>query len=91
MDELKKVAETHPHLKLGNVCIQVVNVDGYQGNQNHIIIYDMVVTDKPGFTDEIHRMNIAMSRAREGLVVVGNAGCADQWKKQEGQEHQEVD
>ena len=83
VDELEKLAETHPHRELGNVSIQVLNVDGYQGNENHIIIYD-VITIKTGFTDELHRMTVAMSRARDGLVVVGKTTCADNWKKTEG-------
>ena len=83
MDELEKLAETHPHRELGNVSVQVLNVDGYQGNENHIIIYN-VINIKTGFTDELHRMTVAMSRARDGLVVVGKTTCADNWKKTEG-------
>ena len=70
----------------------MVFANGYQGNESHVVIYNMVVTDKPGFTNNIYRTNVAMSRARDGLVVVGKLTCTDNWKRNVGREdYQEVD
>jgi len=56
----------------GNI---VGTVDGYQGQERDIIILDMVRANphhEVGFTLEPNRLNVALSRAREKLIIVTN-------------------
>ena len=55
--------------------VRVSSVDGYQGEENDIIIISFVRSSKSrsiGFLDNKNRMNVALSRARHGLFCVGN-------------------
>lgn len=56
----------------------VVNtVDGFQGRENAIVIYDIVRSsrgaDSVGFLDEPRRLNVALSRTQKLLIIVGDA------------------
>ncbi|WNY22950.1 hypothetical protein MmiHf6_02440 [Methanimicrococcus hongohii] len=52
----------------------VKTVDDFQGDERDIIILSMVRTDsKSNFLKEYRRINVAMSRARRLLIIVGNA------------------
>jgi superfamily I DNA and/or RNA helicase len=56
----------------GNI---VGTVDGYQGQERDIIILDMVRANphhEVGFTLEPNRLNVALSRAREKLIIITN-------------------
>ena len=60
--------------------IKIDTVDSYQGKENKIIIVSITRSDKshsPGFLRTSNRINVAMSRAMDRLLVVGNA---DMWK-----------
>src|SRR5208283_5258450 len=53
----------------------VGTVDGYQGQERDIIILDMVRANphhEVGFTLQPNRLNVALSRAREKLIIVMN-------------------
>ena len=55
--------------------IDVQTVDNYQGQENDIIILSCVRSNtekKGGFSVIENRINVALSRARNGLFVVGN-------------------
>lgn len=62
--------------------VAVVTVDGSQGRERDLVILDCVRFGEPagesmGFLGtERRRFNVAMSRARLGLVVVGHTGFA---------------
>ena len=49
--------------------ITVRTVDSMQGSQSFVVILDLVVTDKVGFLKSKHRLNVALSRPMNGLVV----------------------
>lgn len=65
--------------------VKVDTVDSYQGKENRIIILSTVRNNpqqNPGFLRSPNRINVAMSRAMERLVVVG---ATTMWKgKNEG-------
>lgn len=50
----------------------VKTVDDFQGDERDIIILSMVRTKKTPFLADFHRINVAVSRARRLLVIVGN-------------------
>ncbi|KAA9176470.1 AAA family ATPase [Delftia sp. BR1] len=60
--------------------IKVDTVDSYQGKENRIVILSTVRNNpqqKPGFLRSPNRINVAMSRAMERLVIVG---ATSMWK-----------
>lgn len=60
--------------------VKIDTVDSYQGKENRIIILSLTRSDKrhsPGFLQAPNRINVAMSRAMDRLLIVGNA---DIWK-----------
>ena len=55
--------------------IKIDTVDSYQGKENRIIIVSLVKNNKdrkPGFLKEHNRINVAMSRAMDRLLIVGS-------------------
>ena len=53
-------------------CIEVNTVDAYQGREKDIIIISTVRTHGLGFLNDYRRMNVAISRAKNFLWIVGN-------------------
>ncbi len=61
--------------------IKIDTVDSYQGKENRIIILSLTRSDKswtPGFLRTPNRINVAMSRAMDRLLIIGNV---DMWSK----------
>ncbi|WP_428827027.1 AAA domain-containing protein [Azonexus sp. IMCC34842] len=61
--------------------VKIDTVDSYQGKENRIIILSLTRSDKswsPGFLRTPNRINVAMSRAMDRLLIIGNA---DMWSK----------
>lgn len=54
---------------------KVFTVDGFQGRESEIIILSLVRTEKIGFLEEARRLNVALTRAKDLLVIVGNSEC----------------
>lgn len=55
--------------------VKIDTVDSYQGKENRIIILSLTRSDPertPGFLRSDNRVNVAMSRAMERLVIVGD-------------------
>ena len=60
--------------------VKIDTVDSYQGKENRIIVLSLTRSDKrgrPGFLRAPNRINVAMSRAMDRLLIVGNA---QMWK-----------
>lgn len=60
--------------------VKIDTVDSYQGKENRIIILSLTRSDKhhsPGFLRMPNRINVAMSRAMDRLLIVGNS---DMWQ-----------
>jgi ATP-dependent RNA/DNA helicase IGHMBP2 len=56
--------------------IQVQTVDGFQGQEKDIIIISLVRSNgkqEIGFLKDLRRMNVAITRARKKLIVVGDS------------------
>lgn len=66
---LRKVSDTEVHH--GSVDIRLV--DESVGHEAEIVIYDMVRSVATGFTDNRHRLNVAVSRAIIGQIYIGSS------------------
>ena len=56
-----------------NKRIEVKNIDSFQGREKPFIVISLVRTGrKLGFITSGQRLNVALTRARRGLVVMGN-------------------
>ncbi|KAF5628976.1 nonsense-mediated mRNA decay protein [Fusarium sp. NRRL 25303] len=77
--------------------IEVSSIDGFQGREADIIVFVTVRCNEHreiGFLKDMRRMNVALTRARSALIVVGNRvtlteGTADEesavlWRKMLG-------
>lgn len=55
--------------------IEVKSIDGYQGRERDVIIFSAVRSNrmgKVGFLSDWRRMNVALTRARNALIVIGD-------------------
>lgn len=52
----------------------VKTIDDYQGEQNDIVIVSLVRTKRVGYLRDPRRLTVALSRARQGLYVLGHGG-----------------
>lgn len=81
------MAAIHPSLRQ---AIKIDTIDSYQGKENPIVIVSLVrnnrnghlrngePTIKPGFLAKSNRINVAISRAMDRLVIVGSRS---RWEK----------
>jgi superfamily I DNA and/or RNA helicase len=63
--------------RLANQKVQVNTIDGFQGQERDVIYISLVRSNTKGeigFLSDYRRMNVAMTRARKLLVVVGDSG-----------------
>ena len=60
--------------------VKIDTVDSYQGKENRIVIVSITRNDpelSPGFLRSPNRINVALSRAMDRLIIVG---AADMWR-----------
>lgn len=84
----KKLIEfINSHPRIPDKNIEVKNVDGFQGREKDIIVFTSVrsnVSGDIGFLNEFRRLNVAITRAKYGLVMVGNKAVVkrnEDWRK----------
>ncbi|KJE90390.1 hypothetical protein CAOG_01709 [Capsaspora owczarzaki ATCC 30864] len=66
----KKIDQKLPHMQK---FIEVDTVDAFQGREKDIVLFSCVFTDRIGFLADTRRMNVALTRARKCLFVIGRA------------------
>lgn len=72
---LKKIYESAFKDSFKNITIEIDTVDAFQGRETDIIFYSIVRSNDNGdigFLSDVRRLNVALSRARELLVLVGD-------------------
>jgi superfamily I DNA and/or RNA helicase len=62
-----------------NSDIKVHTVDSFQGKESDKIVLSIVRTNTPGFWADTRRLLVALTRARNKLIIVGNLN-SDAWK-----------
>lgn len=73
---LRRLLKHSAALKPLRQYITVNTVDGFQGQERDIIVVSLVRSNEQGqigFLRDLRRMNVAMTRARMKLIVLGNA------------------
>ena len=63
---------------------QVLSIDSSQGREFDLVFVSMVRTSSGSFVQEQNRINVGITRARHGLVIVGNASILKReanWKR----------
>ncbi|MED3554052.1 serine/threonine-protein kinase [Cytobacillus praedii] len=58
-----------------NVSVQIDSIDAFQGSESDIVFYSLVRSNddnKIGFLKDERRLNVALSRGRTCLMIVGN-------------------
>ncbi len=64
--------------KWTNVKIQIDNIDAFQGSECDIVLYSLVRSNDNydlGFLKDQRRVNVALSRGKNCLYIVGNKEC----------------
>ncbi|XP_067895868.1 5'-3' DNA helicase ZGRF1-like isoform X2 [Heterodontus francisci] len=56
-------------------AVQISTVDAFQGAEKEIIILSCVRTRQVGFIDSEKRMNVALTRGKRHLLIVGSLTC----------------
>jgi superfamily I DNA and/or RNA helicase len=62
--------------KLSVEGLEIDTVDGFQGREKEAIVISMVRSNdigEIGFLSDLRRMNVAMTRARRKLIVIGDS------------------
>jgi superfamily I DNA and/or RNA helicase len=70
--QAKGITDLKKSGKLGNGSFRIDVVDKFQGMERNIVIVSTVRTDSMGFAQAIERINVAFSRAKRLLIVVGD-------------------
>lgn len=78
---LKEQLQHAPELQPYTHRISVNTIDSFQGQERDIVYISMTRSNTEsniGFLSDIRRMNVAMTRARKKLVIIGDSGTLSQ-------------
>ncbi|KRX01010.1 P-loop containing nucleoside triphosphate hydrolase [Pseudocohnilembus persalinus] len=73
--QMQKSKENQEYYKNYKERIRITSVDSFQGEEAEIILLSLVRSNEEelrGFLTEENRINVAFSRAKKGLFVIGN-------------------
>jgi ATP-dependent RNA/DNA helicase IGHMBP2 len=76
VDKLHRLAEGSPQLEPLHRLISINTVDAFQGQERDIIAISFVRSNEKGevgFLGDIRRTNVAMTRAKKKLIMVGDS------------------
>lgn len=76
VDQLNKLAEASPILEPLYRYITINTVDAFQGQERDVIAISFVRSNENGevgFLSDIRRTNVAMTRARKKLIMIGDS------------------
>ena len=77
-DELYQIEQNTSTSNTINIVdkISISSIDAYQGHENDVIIFSTVRSNPKnnniGFLNDMRRLNVAITRARKSLIVLGN-------------------
>lgn len=78
---LKSVLEQDEKLKKYGKLIQINTIDSFQGQEKDIIYISLTRSNSNqniGFLSDVRRMNVAMTRAKKKLIVIGDSATVGQ-------------
>lgn len=78
---LRRLIKKREFFKPYRALISVNTVDGFQGQERDVILISMVRANENGeigFLKDLRRMNVAITRARMKLIILGNAATMSQ-------------
>jgi len=81
IEVLQEAVQQRPELQAVRDKIAVNTIDSFQGQERDIVYISMTRSNpdsRIGFLSEIRRMNVAMTRAKQKLVVVGDSATLSQ-------------
>ena len=73
---LRKIIHSSSELKGIRRAVTINTIDSFQGQERDVIIISLVRANdhgQIGFLSDLRRMNVAMTRARMKLIIIGNA------------------
>ena len=73
---LRRLLKQTPFFKPFRDLISINTVDGFQGQERDVIVISMVRSNDEGnigFLRDLRRMNVAMTRARMKLIIIGDS------------------
>ncbi|WP_428331532.1 AAA domain-containing protein [Mucilaginibacter sp.] len=73
---MKEQLANYPALTIYNEYISINTIDSFQGQERDMVLISMTRSNTDGeigFLSDIRRMNVAMTRARKKLVIVGDS------------------
>lgn len=66
------------HLEIDTTAVEISSIDSFQGREKEAIVLSLTRSNddnEVGFLKDERRLNVAMTRARRHLCVVGDGGC----------------
>jgi ATP-dependent RNA/DNA helicase IGHMBP2 len=76
VDYLKKLSEASPALAPVSALISINTVDAFQGQERDVVAISFVRSNdkgEVGFLGDIRRTNVAMTRAKKKLIMIGDS------------------
>jgi superfamily I DNA and/or RNA helicase len=82
VEVLKEESLSYPELQEIKQFLSINTIDSFQGQERDIVYISMTRSNAEnniGFLSDIRRMNVAMTRARKKLVVIGDSATLSQF------------